>query len=220
MEYGRRCDFHLHTFYSDGVLSPIELARRAFVMNHEVIALTDHADYTNLEHILESQLRIKGQVSWDVRVLVGVELTHLPADKIGRLASEAKRLGAEIVVVHGESISEPVEPGTNKAAVSCSSVDLLAHPGLITLEEAKLAEKNNVYLELSARKGHCLTNGHVARIAGEAGADLLVNTDSHTPGDLITQEMAYKIALGSGLSEKDALKVVKDNPQKFMKRLR
>ena len=44
-----------------------------------------------------------------------------------------------LVVVHGESIIEPVEKGTNIAALQCPYVDILAHPGLITLEEAKMA---------------------------------------------------------------------------------
>ena len=36
-----RIDLHMHTFLSDGELLPIELARRAAVMNHEAIAFTD-----------------------------------------------------------------------------------------------------------------------------------------------------------------------------------
>jgi histidinol phosphatase-like PHP family hydrolase len=66
----------------------------------------------------------------------GVELTHVAPRRIAPLAQRAKELGAGLVLVHGETISEPVRPGTNRAAVECPAVDILAHPGLITLEEA------------------------------------------------------------------------------------
>ncbi len=42
----------------------------------------------------------------------------------------SKELGAEIVVVHGETSVEPVAPGTNNASVELSDVDILAHPVL------------------------------------------------------------------------------------------
>jgi len=220
LNLGRRCEFHTHTFYSDGVLCPIELVRRAFVLGDSVIAITDHVDFTNIESVLRQQRKLKGNVSWDIRVLVGVELTHIPVDKIPKLAGKARQLGADLVILHGESPCEPVEKGTNRVGVKCRDVDILAHPGYITLDEAELARKNNVYLELTSRNGHCDGNVHVAEMAVEAKAKLLVNTDAHEPEDLITQEEALKIAVAAGLSESDTLHVVKNNPKEFMKKLK
>jgi histidinol phosphatase-like PHP family hydrolase len=57
-----------------------------------------------------------------------------------------------------------------------------------------------VYLEITSRKGHSLSNGHVARIAVETGARLVIDTDTHEPGDLITDEFAANILLGAGLN--------------------
>ena len=85
-----------------------------------------------------------------------------------------------------------------RAAIE-ADIDILAHPGLITLEEAALARERGIFLELSARKGHCLANGHVARMALEVGASLIVDTDSHSPSDLITRQQAERIAKGAGL---------------------
>ncbi|NIV31534.1 MAG: PHP domain-containing protein, partial [Anaerolineae bacterium] len=65
------------------------------------------------------------------------------------------------------------------AAVGCGDVDILAHPGLITLEETELAARNGVFLELSARPAHAPANGHVAKMARLAGAKLIVNSDNH-----------------------------------------
>ncbi len=104
-----------------------------------------------------------------------------------------------LIVIHGETLAEPVAPGTNRAALE-ADIDILAHPGLITLEEAALARERGIFLEISARKGHCLANGHVARTALEVGASLIVDTDSHGPGDLITRQQAERIAQGAGLT--------------------
>ncbi len=45
-------DLHTHSSFSDGELIPSELVRRAFVLGYTAIAITDHVDYTNIEHIL------------------------------------------------------------------------------------------------------------------------------------------------------------------------
>ena len=155
--------------------------------------------------------------NWDIEIIPGAEITHTPAEIIEKLANQARDLGAEIVVVHGETIVEPVIEGTNWNAVNCPEVDILAHPGLITIEEAEIAKENNIALELSARRGHCLGNGHVASIAMDVGAKLVVDTDTHAPEDLISYEMAYKIALGAGLPEKEIEKALKDNPRAILK---
>lgn len=219
MDLGRRCEFHTHTFFSDGVLSPIELVRRAFVLGDECIAITDHVDFTNLEHVLKCQLKLKGNVDWDIKVLVGVELTHIPVGKIPKLAAQAKSLGAEIIVGHGESPVEPVEEGSNHAYVNCADINILAHPGSITLEDSEKARENNIFLELTSRRGHDEGNKHVAETAMKAKAKLIVDTDAHAPEDLITQKQAYEMALKAGLSEKSAFEVLVKNPKDLIKRL-
>jgi histidinol phosphatase-like PHP family hydrolase len=201
-------DLHTHTTFSDGELIPSELVRRAEVLGYRAIGITDHADYTNIEHILSCVSKAKYMEEvLDIRIIVGAELTHVPPPKIGPLASLARRLGAEIVVVHGETPVEPVRPGTNRAALE-ADVDILAHPGFITLEEAELARENNVCLEITSRRGHNITNGHVVRLAKMAGAKMIVNTDSHAPGDLISSKRAVEIAMGAGLTHEEAVDIV------------
>jgi len=211
----RLIDLHTHTIFSDGELLPSELVRRAVIHGYEAIAITDHADYTNLEHVLEAAKKAKYlEHEWDIRVLPGVELTHVPPRKIAPLAKKAKDMGAEIVVVHGETIYEPVAPGTNAASVACEYVDILAHPGLISQEDVETAAENNIYLEITARNGHNRTNGHVARLALEIGAILVVNTDTHAPENLITDETALKIAMGAGLTESRSKEAFKASAKK------
>ena len=214
-------DFHTHTFLSDGVLAPIELIRRAHHKGYQVIAVTDHVGPGNLEFVLGILKKDCETASrrWDILALPGVEITHTPKEDIDRIANEARALGARVVNVHGETIVEPVEPGTNLAAVSSKNVDILAHPGLITVEEARVAARNGVFLEISARRGHGFANGHVVNVAQEAEAQLVLNSDAHKPDDLITREFAMRVALGAGLTEQDAYSLLDSGPQELLKRL-
>lgn len=216
----KRIDLHMHTLFSDGELLPSELARRAIVAGHEVIAITDHADSYNIDKI-GSIVNCVGDINdnWDITVIPGVEITHVPIELIDTLAKKAKALGAKIVVVHGETLAEPVIKGTNWTAIESESVDVLAHPGLISEDEVELAKSNNVALELSARKGHSLANGHVAKLASSIGVDLIVNTDTHSPDDIITFNQAEKIAKGAGLNDNQVKEVLINNPKKILKRV-
>lgn len=193
-------DLHTHSIFSDGVLIPSELVRRLETMEYSAVAITDHADSSNLDFIIPRIIRAAGDLnsSQSVKVVPGVELTHIPPVLIPSLAKEARRLGAAVIVVHGETIAEPVAPGTNRAALD-ADIDILAHPGLITEEEAQLAKKRGIFLEISARNGHCLTNGHVANMAAKAGANLILDSDGHGPGDFMTRKFALKIVEGAGL---------------------
>jgi putative hydrolase len=112
--------------------------------------------------------------------------------------------------VHGESPVEPVAPGTNQAAIE-SGADILAHPGLITADQVQLAAKKGVLLEITSRSGHSLTNGHVARLSLEFGARLVINTDTHSPENLIDRETARRILMGAGLTESQAATVLENN---------
>ena len=194
-------DLHTHTFFSDGALVPAEHLRRVEVMGYQAVAITDHADSSNLDFIIPRIVQAARDLNpvSKTRLIPGIELTHVPPALYGELTARARELGAEIVVAHGETPVEPVAPGTNRAALE-AGVDLLAHPGFITEEDAALAAEKNIMLELSGRGGHSLTNGHVAKTAEKTGALLGVNADAHTPGDFLSPEMAQKVALGAGLS--------------------
>ena len=156
---------------------------------------------------------------WDILALPGVEITHVPKEDIDLLANEARYMGAKVVNVHGETVVEPVEPGTNLAAVSSKSVDILAHPGLITPDEARTAAENGVFLEVSARRGHSFTNGHVVKGAKEAGAATVLDSDAHEPDDLQTTDIRQKVAKGAGLSEDEVYALLETNPRNLLVKL-
>ena len=182
-------DLHTHTLLSDGLLLPSEMVRRAHVKGYEVIALADHVDYSNIDRVVSQIAKVAKELNrcWDIKVLPAAEITHAPLEQIAQLIKRARRKGARLVVVHGETVSDPVLPGTNREAIS-GGADILAHPGNISEEDARLAAKKGVHLEITTRKNHSTTNGHVAMVAQKVGAKLVVNTDAHAPGDLASDE--------------------------------
>jgi len=201
-------DLHTHTILSDGELLPSELARRADEIGYKVIAFTDHVDFSNVDDIVPALVRVCEKINMNFRIkaIPGVEITHVNPVDIPIIAKIAKNLGAKIIVVHGETIVEPVFKGTNRKALE-SDIDILAHPGILSEDEAKIASEKNIYIEISARKGHSLSNGHVVRLWYEYGFPLILNTDTHSPENLITDEFAKKIIISAGVKVEDVNKI-------------
>lgn len=195
-------DLHTHTLFSDGELLPSELVRRMAALGYEAVGLADHVDASNLDFVIPRLVKVSEDLNQgqSVRVVPGVELTHVPPAQIGGLVAKARTLGAKIVVLHGETVVEPVAPGTNRAGLE-AGVDVLAHPGLITAEDAAMAARKGILLEISGRSGHSFSNGHVAKMAREAGAGLVLNSDAHAPRDLMTEDFGRRVVEGAGLGK-------------------
>jgi len=204
-------DLHTHTLLSDGCLTVSEQLRRAEAQGYNYIGITDHCDFANIERIVPQA--IKGckafnRHSKSLRALPGVEITHVYPQDIPVLVQKARELGAVIIGVHGESIVEPVYPGTNRAAIE-ARVDFLAHPGIISEEDVKLAADYDVFLEVTSRKGHCLGNGRLVALARKTRAKLIINSDAHEPADLYSSDHYEKTAIGAGLSSEEFDHVIK-----------
>lgn len=206
-------DLHTHTFFSDGDLLPSELIQRARKAGYEAIAITDHVDSSNIEEVIKSVRKAckdANKAYKDIKCFTGVEITHVAPKLVKSLVYKARREGAEIIIFHGETIVEPVEPGSNRAAIE-AGVDILAHPGRIKLEDALLAAKKNVFLEITARYGHNKTNSYVVSIARKTGAKLVFNTDTHTPENIVTDKVREEILKEAGLSNKEIMEVIENS---------
>ena len=214
-----RADLHTHSIFSDGELIPAELVRTAKVTGHKVIAITDHVDMTNVEFVVKNVVKAAELTDDEITVIPGVEITHVPPSKMDQVIADAKRFGAKWIVVHGETIAEPVQPGTNRQAVMNPDVNVLAHPGFINEEEMQLAKDNGVLIEISGRRGHSLTNGHVAAIARKIGAPMVIDSDAHAAEDLMNEDAAYKVALGAGLTVAEADAAIQKIPFEAISKL-
>ncbi len=213
-------DFHVHTLLSDGELIPSEMARRAEEKGYRALGLADHVDGSNADLVIPRLVAVCRDLRavMDVDVIPGAEITHVPPPLIAALVKHCRGLGAEFVMVHGETLAEPVKAGTNDAALE-AEIDILAHPGFLLPRQARMAAARGVCLELSGRRGHCLANGLVAHQAAAAGARLIVGSDAHSPGDLLDQEAHSRIARGAGLGD-DEVEKVRENASRLWAAIR
>ena len=197
-------NLHCHTLLSDGVLLPSEVAVRYMAAGYRVIAITDHVDYSTIEYTVRAIVEFcrHWPKNAGIRVLPGVELTHLPLEQFKPLTKYCRAKGIKVIVGHGETSVEPVIKGTNRACIE-AGVDILAHPGLINEDDAKLAQEKGIFLEITSRRGHRDTNGYVMEQALKFGAKLILNNDSHAPEDIIKPEELLQEGLNLGLTQKE-----------------
>lgn len=188
---------------SDGELLPCEMVRRAQVRGYRAIALTDHVDMSNIDFVVPRLARACDRINkyWDITAIPGCEITHAPLEEIEPLVKFARKSGAKIILVHGETTAEPVIPGTNRAAIE-AGCDILAHPGYISEKDAKLAARWGVYLEITSRRGHCRTNRWVFEASIKAGAKILQNNDAHSDSDLISMGESGRLLRSAGATPK------------------
>jgi putative hydrolase len=216
LEPGDMVDLHTHSLLSDGVLLPEELVRRCEVCGCRMLAVTDHVGLSNAEAVISQLVRLARSLRGKgaVAVLPGAEVTHVRPELIRRAVSLARKAGAAVVVGHGETIVEPVLTGTNRALIE-AGVDVLAHPGLMDRADAELAAKRGVCLEISGRKGHSFTNGHVLKISRLTGAKLVFGSDGHAPDDYPDRRKAEQIAFGAGMTPDEVDQVFRNAEDLF-----
>lgn len=214
-------NLHSHTFLSDGELLPSEVAVRYQAAGYKGIAITDHADYSNIKSITKAIVEFcrKWPKNSSIKVLPGIELTHLPPEQFKPLANLARKNGIKIIVAHGETPVEPVTQNTNKSALQ-ADIDILAHPGLISDEDTKLAAQKNILLEITSRHGHSNTNSHVIKQARKFGAKLILNHDSHTTEDIISPNQLNQFGIDCGLTQEEINDIYKNTEDLISKALR
>lgn len=205
-------ELHTHSLLSDGVLLPGEIVRRAEEKGYKAIAITDHVDFSNIDFVIPRIVKACKAMNryWKIKAIPGVEITHAPLESIKGLVKFARKAGAKIVIGHGETISEPVLPGTNRAFIK-AGVDILAHPGLISVEDIKLARSKGVFLEITSRKNHSRTNKRLVRLALKHNARLVLNTDAHAPEDLIDSKKRKTFLASLGIRNKDAEGIIRNS---------
>jgi histidinol phosphatase-like PHP family hydrolase len=204
-------NLHTHTLLSDGQLLPSEVAMRYLAAGYKTIAITDHTDYSNIKSMASSILEFcrRWPADLPIKILPGVELTHLPPEQFQPLARYARRLGFKIIIAHGETTLEPVIKDTNRLAL-LADIDILAHPGLINDADTLLAQKRGIFLEITSRQGHADTNAQVIKQARKFGAKLILNNDSHSPEDIIPPEKLSAIGIQAGLTREELEKIYAD----------
>jgi DNA polymerase (family 10) len=193
-----RGDLHTHTTWSDGNATVAEMARAAADRGAEYHAVTDHATGPGIvggvglsDDELREQIAAVEAADSPVPLLTGVE-TNVDAD--GDLSTGDDVLAdLDVVVASPHSgLGQDRETATDRLvrAVEHPAVDVLGHPTGRLINErpglapdvervAAAAADAGTALEVNADPRRLDLDGEAVRVAVEAGAPVVVNTDAH-----------------------------------------
>lgn len=195
-------DLHMHTTWSDGKLSVLEMAQVAKAQGLQYIAITDHSqslgianglDEERLWQMVDDVQKANEVMAPDFRILYGTEM-EIKAD--GSLDYEDDVLEALDFVIASlhTSLSQPREQVTQRMlnAMNNPHVDMIAHPTGRLLPDRpgadldmdmvlETAVATGTILEINANPSRLdLRDSHVRR-AVELGVKIAINTDAHRP---------------------------------------
>jgi DNA polymerase (family 10) len=200
-----RGDLHTHTEWSDGNASIAGMVAAAVERGYEYHVVSDHATGPGMvggvgldDDGLREQMEAVAAVAADapIPVLTGVE-ANVDAD--GDLSVGDDVLAELDVVVASphSALRQDRETATERLvrAVEHTETDVLGHPtgrlindrpGLsIDVERvARAAADADTALEVNANPHRLDLRGEAVRVAVEAGATVVVNTDAHVPAEL------------------------------------
>lgn len=198
-------DLQMHTTWSDGKVSVLEMAQAAQAKGYRYIAITDHsaslgiANGLTVERLWEQAEEIRQaneEMGPDFRILHGTEMEikadgtlDFPDDVLAQLDFVAASLHV--------SLSQGREQVTERAlaAIDNPHVDMLAHPtgrllpdrvgADLDIERILMAaSRTGTIVEINAHPRRLdLRDIHVRR-AVQLGVKLAIDTDAHSPAEL------------------------------------
>jgi len=221
-----RSNLHMHSTYSDGKLSMLDMARAAIKRGLKVIVFTDHsvslgvANGLSMERHKQQAAEIKKiqkQLGDEILILHGSEV-EIKAD--GSLDYPDDFLASLDLVVASlhSSLRQPREKVTQRLlnAVRNPHVDIIGHPTgreIPDREGADLdmevifqaAAESGVALEINAHPSRLDLDDAYARRAKDLGVPISINTDAHSEEDY--DMLHYGIAIGrrAWLEPKDVI---------------
>lgn len=206
-------DLHVHSDWSDGASSILQLVQRAKEKGYQYIAITDHsrslavARGLSLERLEEQHQLIQelNQKEEDFRVLTGIEVDILARGGLDFPDEVLARADVVVASIHSgfrqdrETITERL-----LEAIKNEHVDIIGHPTgrLLGEREAyavdmgrvlEAAAKYNKILEINSSPDRLDLNHHYARLAREYGVKLAISSDAHDLKRL--DEVVYGVAV-------------------------
>ncbi|MBV9279920.1 MAG: PHP domain-containing protein, partial [Chloroflexi bacterium] len=150
-------DLHSHSTLSDGTPSIEGMVAAAERRGYAAYALTDHAHgsdpgYGDLATAVRDEVeRLVPHTG--MHLFAGVELTDFPPPLIPQAARRGPGGGG------ARRVPDAPRPARDeRRGRALPDADILAHPGLLSPEDAQAAAAHDIYLEVSARHGHDYAN--------------------------------------------------------------
>ncbi|HCR70685.1 MAG TPA: DNA polymerase/3'-5' exonuclease PolX [Anaerolineae bacterium] len=221
-----KSDLHMHSTYSDGALSMLDMTKAAIKRGLKVIVFSDHSVSLGVANGLSIE-RHKQQAA-EIKKLqkqFGDEITILHSSEVeikadGSLDYPDDFLASLDLVVASlhSSLRQPREKITERLlnAVNNPHVDIIGHPTGREIPDRegadldmevifKAAAKSGVAMEMSASPYRLDLDDHHARRAKELGVLLSINTDAHSEEDYDMLPYGVAIARRAGILKDDVI---------------
>lgn len=219
-------NLHMHSTYSDGKLSMLDMARAAAKRGLKLIVFTDHsvslgvANGLTIERQKKQAAEIKKiqkQLGDEILVLHGSEVEIKADGSLDYPDDFLASLDLVVASIHS-SLRQPREKITQRLlnAIRNPHVDIIGHPTGREIPDRegadldmdavfKAAAESGVALEINAHPVRLDLDDAFARRAKEMGIPITINTDAHFEGDL--DLLHYGVAIGrrAWLEPKDVI---------------
>lgn len=215
-----RGDLHLHSDWSDGHGTILEMATRARELGYEYLSIADHSGGLGIAHGLDvSRLREQrveidrvNELVPEIRLLRASEVeVHLDGtlDFPDEVLSELDLVVASLHSGLGRSTTELTERIVK--VMRNPHVDIIAHPIGRIIERRpggsydwetvfRVAVETGTALEINANPSRLDMSDEVARAANLAGVSITVDTDAHDVRSLDFMRYGIGVARRAGIS--------------------
>ena len=218
-------DLHIHSEWSDGLIDYKDMVGIAQEKGYEYIAISDHSisnfygNGLSTERLIQKMGFIKNlrKKFRDINILMGAEIDIRKVDSFDYPPEIIKKLDIAIASLHSSFTHSSME-NTSRAvsALEKDYFDFLAHPtGFVFGNRAPIFIDIDRVIETCSKYGKALEinsyymrmdlNEQNARKAKDAGVKLVINTDSHRPGNMDMIELGIDIARRAGLEAEDVI---------------
>jgi len=218
-------DLHMHTTYSDGHHTILEMAEAAKKRGYSYIAITDHSEHMAIVHGLdEKRLRMQieeiGKANEKIKgisILKSIEVDILESGALALPNSVLKELDLVVVAVHDRfNLSRKEQTERILKALENPYVKILAHPTGRLIGEREPYKVNMKQLFESVKETGCFLeiNAQPKRLdlkdiyiqrSKEAGVRFVISTDAHNAASLAYMKYGVYQARRGWLEKKDIL---------------
>lgn len=220
-----RGDLHVHSDWSDGRATILEMAQAAAALGYEYIAICDHSPAVGIAgglspERLEEKIKAVAAANEQlegITLLCGAEVDIKSDGRLDYPDSLLAQCDVVVASIHmGGQQSERAINGRLISAIENENVDIIGHPtGRVIGQRDPYDLDLALVLETAARTGTALEiNSYPARLdlsdvnaraARDAGVKLAINSDAHDASQLLVMKYGINVARRAWLESKDVL---------------
>ena len=220
-----RGDLHVHSDWSDGRASMLEMAHAAQALGYEYIALCDHSPSVGIAgglppEKLEQKIEAIAAANEELQGITvlsrngGRHQSERQTGLFRRSPGQMRRGGR--FRSHGPQQTERAITGRLISAIENENVDIIGHPTGRIIDQREpyevdmqavleAAARTNTALEVNSYPSRLDLSDVNARAAKEMGVMMSINSDAHDAEQLLTMKYGVNVARRAWLEKKDVL---------------